>query len=263
MKQLIYLIAAILFLAFAGCTSRPKTEGTPAEAEGEEEVAVADNTLTDKEKAEGWILLFDGETTDGWRGYNKEAFPDTGWYVENGTLHCIHSGLGEAGLGGDIIYDRKFSDFHLKVDWMIDSGGNSGVFYLAQEIPGKQIWYTGPEMQILDNESGHVDNTLGKDGNRRAGSLYDLIPPDPQNARGPMQWNSFEIMSYQGTIVYYMNGENVMEFHLWTPEWNEMIKNSKYPEFNPDFANVAREGYIGLQDHGNAVWFKNIKLKEL
>lgn len=263
MKQLIYLFIAILFLGFSACTSSPKAEGESDKDAVTGEVAVADNTLTDKEKEEGWILLFDGATTDGWRGYNKEAFPDTGWYVDDGTLHCIHSGLGEAGLGGDIIFDKQFTDFHLKVDWMIDSGGNSGVFYLAQEIPGKQIWYTGPEMQILDIESSHVDNKLGKDGNRRAGSLYDLIPPDPQNARGAMKWNSFEIMSYQGTIAYFMNGENVMEFHLWTPEWKEMIEHSKYPEFNPDFANVAKTGYIGLQDHGNAVWFKNIKIMEL
>ena len=224
---------------------------------------MADNTLTAKEKEEGWILLFDGKTTDGWRGYNQEAFPDTGWYVVDGTLHCINSGMGEAGLGGDIIYDKKFSNFDLKVDWMIDTGGNSGVFFMVQEVPDQQMWYTGLEMQILDNESDHVDNRLGKNGNRRAGSLYDLIPPDPQNARGHMQWNSFEIMSYQGTIVYYMNGENVMEFHLWTPEWNKMIADSKFPEFNPDYANVAKEGFIGLQDHGNAVWFKNIKIKEL
>ncbi|MCK5134975.1 MAG: DUF1080 domain-containing protein [Bacteroidales bacterium] len=260
MKHLLYLLAAVLIFGTVSCTSTPKEE---KKADATEEVAVADNTLTEKEKAEGWMLLFDGETTNGWRAYNQEAFPDTGWFVEDGKLQCIHSGLGEAGLGGDVIYDKQFTDFHFKVDWMIDSGGNSGIFYLAQEIPDKQIWYTGPEMQILDNESDHVDNMLGKDGNRRAGSLYDLIAPDPQNAKGAMQWNSVEIMSYQGTIVYKMNGETVIEYHLWTPEWKEMIENSKYPDFNPDFANVAKTGYIGLQDHGNAVWFRNIKIKEL
>ena len=264
MKQIYYLFAAILFLGISACTSSPKKDSKKADADlVKEEVAIAPNTLTEKEKEDGWILLFDGETTEGWRGYNLEAFPDTGWYVKEGMLHCIHSGLGEAGLGGDIIFDKQFTDFHLKMDWMIEEGGNSGVFYLAQEVPGKAIWYTGPEMQILDNDSDHVDNKLGKDGNRRAGSLYDLIPPVPQNAKGAMQWNSVEIISYQGTIAYFMNGENVLEFHLWTPEWNEMIKHSKYPDFNPDFANVAKTGFIGLQDHGNAVWFRNIKIKEL
>jgi hypothetical protein len=261
MKHMIYLFAAILFMAFASCTSKPKAEGD--KEAGAEEAVVADNTLTEQEKEEGWILLFDGETTNGWREYDGEAFPDTGWYIEDGCLVCENSGKGEAGFGGDIIYDKQFTNFDLKLDWMIDSGGNSGIFFLARELPGKKIWYTAPEYQILDNFSNHVDNTLGKNGNRRAGSLYDLIPPDPQNAKGAMQWNSAEIISYEGTIVYKMNGETTLEFHLWTNEWNAMIADSKFPDFNPDFADVAKTGYIGLQDHGHAVWFKNIKLREL
>ena len=263
MKQILYLLIAVLFLGITACNTAPKAEDKADAEEVTEEVTTVPNTLTEQEKKDGWILMFDGETADGWRGYNKEAFPDSGWVVKDGNLHCLHSGLGEAGWGGDIIYDKQFTDFHFKVEWMIDSGGNSGVFLLAQEVPGQQIWYTGLEMQILDIESTHVDNVLGKDGNRRVGSLYDLIPPDPQNGKGPMQWNSFEIMSYQGTIAYFMNGENVLEYHLWTPEWKEMIEHSKYPEFNPDFANVSKTGYIGLQDHGNAVWFRNIKIREL
>ncbi|MGC9344370.1 MAG: 3-keto-disaccharide hydrolase, partial [Bacteroidales bacterium] len=119
------------------------------------------------------------------------------------------------------------------------------------------------EYQILDNCSNHIDNTLGVNGNRRAGSLYDLIPPDPQNAKCADEWNHSEIIVYEGTVVFRMNGENTMEFHLWTDEWNKMIAESKFPDFNPDFASVAKTGYIGLQDHGHAVWFKNIKIKEL
>jgi hypothetical protein len=262
MKQLIKLFAAVLFISFAACTSTPKTEEKSGSADASKEV-VADNTLSAKEKEEGWILMFDGKTTSGWRGYDMEAFPDTGWYIEDGMLVCSNSGKGEAGFGGDIIYDKQFTNFHLKLDWMIEAGGNSGIFFLARELPGKKIWYSAPEMQILDNNSKHVDNLLGKDGNRRAGSLYDLIPPDPQNAKGAMEWNSVEIISYEGTIAYFMNGENVLEFHLWTDEWKQMIANSKFPEFNPDFADVAKTGYIGLQDHGHAVWFKNIKIMEL
>ena len=227
--SLFLMSMALMSFVLTSCKMKNAMEKAAGEIIEEviEEIGV--NMLTQEEIDDDWVLLFDGETTNGWRGFNKSAFPDTGWDIEDGTLHCIESGLGEAGLGGDIIYDKQFTDFHLKLEWMIDSGGNSGVFYLAQELPGKAIWYTGPEMQILDNESDHVDNKLGKDGNRRAGSLYDLIAPDPQNAKGPRQWNSFEIMSYQGTIVYFMNGENVMEFHLWTPEWNELVAGSKFP----------------------------------
>jgi hypothetical protein len=222
------------------------------------------NQLSQAEIDEGWVLLFDGESTDGWRGYNLEVFPDSGWTVEDGNLKCLHSGTGEAGAGGDILYDKKFGNFHLKLEWMIEEGGNSGIFYLGQEVPEfEKIYYTAPELQILDNFSSHPDNISGKDGNRRAGSLYDLIPPVPQNAKGAMEWNSVEIIVYDGSVFHKMNGETVLEYHLWTEKWNDMIANSKFPDFNPDFANVAREGYISLQDHGHATWFRNIKLKEL
>ncbi len=132
-----YLLTAILFLGLAACTSKPKAEGTEEKAEAGAE-AVADNTLSEKEKAEGWILLFDGKTTNGWREYDNQAFPDTGWHIEDGTLACENSGKGEAGFGGDIIYDKQFTNFHFKVDWMIEEGGNSGIFYLAQELAGKK-----------------------------------------------------------------------------------------------------------------------------
>jgi len=221
------------------------------------------NELTQAEIDEGWILLFDGASTEGWRGYNKEAFPESGWTIEDGTLKCQHSGTGEAGAGGDVLYNKKFKNFHLKLEWMIEEGGNSGIFYLGQETPDQKIWYTAPEMQILDNNSDHPDNFLGVDGNRRAGSLYDLIAPVPQNAKGAMEWNSVELYVFEGTIVHFMNGEKVMEYHLWTDEWNDMIAKSKFPKHNPDWANVAKEGYISLQDHGHATWFRSIKIREL
>ncbi len=137
-------------------------------------------TMNDtKTQDDAWISLFDGKTTTGWRGYNKTAFPDKGWEVVDGTLHCIESGTGEAGLGGDIIFDRKFSNFELTLEWKIGSGGNSGIFFLAQEIAGEPIYKSSPEMQVLDNDR-HPDAKLGVNGNRMAGSLYDLIPAVPQ-----------------------------------------------------------------------------------
>ena len=210
---------------------------------------------------EDWIVLFDGTNTEGWRNYRKETFPEKGWVIEDGALKCLGSGAGEAGgRGGDIIYDQKFKDFHLKMEWKISEGGNSGIFYLAQEIPGEPIWKSAPEMQILDNER-HIDANLGKDGNRKEGSLYDLIPAKPQNAKPAGEWNEAEIMVYQGTVVHKMNGEVVLEYHLGTSDWENMIANSKFKDFT-EFGKY-REGYIGLQDHGNDVWFRNIKIKEL
>jgi len=133
MRQLIFLFSAILFLSLTACNTAPKSDKAGKAEEATEETA-AINTLTEKEVAEGWILMFDGETTEGWREYDAEVFPDTGWHIENGTLACENSGNGEAGFGGDILYDKQFTNFHFKVEWMIEEGGNSGIFYLAREL---------------------------------------------------------------------------------------------------------------------------------
>jgi hypothetical protein len=260
------LIAAVILISLAISGSQVfnscKSGGKGAGSLNAEAMAVdSTNMLTAKEQAEGWILMFDGKTTTGWRGYNKPTFPDSGWAVEDGALRCVASGMGEAGgAGGDIIYDRKFKDFHLKIDWKISAGGNSGIFYLGQEIPNEPVWKSAPEMQVLDNTT-HPDAMLGKDGNRQAGSLYDLIPAVPQNAKPVGEWNEAGILVYQGTVVHFMNGEKVLEYHIGTPDWNKMIKASKFNEF-PEFGKYL-EGYISLQDHGNDVWYRNIRIKPM
>jgi len=256
MRSTFLLLFVVVFFTL-NCNAAPKKKA------GKKEKG-AMNALTTEEKSLGFILMFDGKTNEGWRGYNKTNFP-AAWSIEDGALKIKGSGNGEAGAadGGDIVYAKqKFSNFNLKIEWKISNGGNSGIFYLAQEVPGKEIWRTAPEMQVLDNDR-HPDALLGKDGNRKAGSLYDLIPAKPQNTKPAGEWNSVEIISYQGTIVHKQNGETILEYHLWTPEWNEMVKNSKFPSYNPDWAKVAKEGLIGLQDHGNDVWFRNIKIRPL
>lgn len=261
------LMTFVFLLSFAliGCKEKKK-DNPPEETEVMEEKSTTTpvNELSDREKEEGWKLLFDGKTTRGWRGYNKEEFPDHGWKVEDGKLLMEGSGAGEAGGPGDIIFDEKFKDFELSLEWKISEGGNSGIFYLAQEVKGEPIWKSAPEMQILDNEK-HPDAKLGKDGNRQSGSLYDLIPADPQNVNPVGEWNKVKIMVYRGTVVHTMNGENVVEYHLWTDDWKKMVENSKFKGMK-DFINVGgenHEGYIGLQDHGDEVWFRNIKIKKL
>ncbi|MEL7118911.1 MAG: DUF1080 domain-containing protein [Bacteroidota bacterium] len=231
----------------------------------QEEAPAALNTLTAAEKEDGWQLLFDGKSAEGWRNYGKETFPE-GWQIVDGMIHCPGSGRGEAGGKdrGDILYgDKQFGNFHLKLEWKISEGGNSGIFYLGQESDDYDyIWKTAPEMQVLDNIN-HPDAKAGIAGNRQAGSLYDLIPADPQNARPVGEWNEVEIKVYKGSVWHIMNGETVLEYHLWTPEWNELVAGSKFPALNENWADVASEGYIGLQDHGDDVWYRNIKIKEL
>ncbi len=226
------------------------------------------NQLSKKEAEEGWKLLFDGNTMEHWRGYCKEDVPGA-WIIEDGTIHIQGSGKGEAGAsdGGDIITKNTYRNFELSLEWKVSEGGNSGIFYLAREIcgndsvPGDPIYKSSPEMQILDNEK-HPDAKLGKDGNRQAGALYDLIPATPQNAKPAGEWNHVKITVYKGTVIHRMNGENVVEYHLWTDDWNKMCAESKFKDWE-NFINTAEEGYIGLQDHGDDVWFRNIKIKEL
>ena len=253
MKSLLIILLVSVFFVFNSNAVSQKKEGNKGK--------VAVNTLTEKEAKTGWILLFDGKTSNGWRGYNKTSFPSD-WNIEDGAIHLKGSGNGEAGSvnGGDLVYGKKFTNFHLKVEWKISEGGNSGIFYLAQEIPGKEIWRTAPEFQLLDNDR-HPDAMLGKDGNRQAGSLYDLIPANPQNTKPAGEWNSAEILVYQGTVIHFQNGQKILEYHFWTPEWNELVKNSKFPTYNPDWAKVAKEGFVGFQDHGNDVWLRNIKIQ--
>lgn len=247
MKIVKMFFVLVLAVSFVSCGSGKEKKGTEKKSK----------------EVEVWTYLFDGTSTQGWRGYNKTAFPDKGWEIVDGTLHCIGSGRGEAGGGGgDIIYDRKYANFDLQLEWKISEGGNSGIFYLAQEVPGWEIYRTAPEMQVLDNER-HPDAQAGKDGNRQAGSLYDLIPAKPQNARPAGEWNTAEIKVYKGSVWHIQNGETVLEYHLWTPEWDTLVVHSKFPALNPNFANVASEGFIGLQDHGDDVWYRNIRIKEL
>ncbi|MBP5629041.1 MAG: DUF1080 domain-containing protein [Bacteroidaceae bacterium] len=226
--------------------------------------------------SEGFITLFDGKTLNGWRGYGMEV-PPTSWEVSDGAIHLKGSGTGEAQVegGGDLIFAHKFQNFELQLEYKISEGGNSGIFYLAQEVKdaeGKEylpIWQSSSEFQVLDNAK-HPDAQLGIDGNRQSSSLYDMIPAKPQNSKPAGEWNQAKIMVYKGTVIHGQNGVNVLEYHLWTPKWTQMLQDSKFRE-GGDFpyafgllnnmGGEAHEGYIGLQDHGDDVWYRNIRIK--
>jgi hypothetical protein len=223
--------------------------------------AQAPNTLTAGEKRQGWVLLFDGKTFDGWRQVNGKAMP-ANWVIEDQAMK-VFTAEGRKpgqGAGGDILYGAKaFRNFELSIDWKTEKAGNSGIFFNVREVPGKPIYYAAPEVQVLDN----VDATDNKLANHLAGSLYDILPADPKTVKPVGQWNTIVIRVKDGKVTHTQNGVKVVEYTLWTPEWDSLVENSKFKTFPGFIEGIAKEGYVGLQDHGYATWFRNIKIREL
>ncbi len=276
-----FAIAGTLMAASCACNNNSKKTEQTAVSSAPEYTAI-EKPCVDLSKfqkdADDYYVIFDGKSLDGWRGYGKDNVPER-WSVKDGCLHFEGTGTGEGQTkeGGDIIFSHKFKNFILEFDWKVEKGSNSGVFYLAQEVSAKDaqgneqlqpIYISCPEYQILDN-ANHPDALLGVDGNRKSASLYDMIPAKPQNFTKFGEWQTGKIMVYKGTVVHYQNGENVLEYHLWTPQWTEMLQKSKFSqekwplafELLNNCGGENHEGYIGFQDHGDDVWFRNIRVK--
>jgi hypothetical protein len=213
---------------------------------GAQEAAM--NTLTPAEKAAGWRLLFDGHSLAGWRAY-RDGQPVRGWAVEEGALTRV-------GPGGDIVTDGIYRDFELALEWKVEPGGNSGVFYRA--APGSAwIYHSAPEMQVLDDER-HPD---GKSPLTSAGSDYGLYPAPRGVVRPAGQWNQVRLVVNGSHVEHWLNGQKIVEYELGSADWLARVAGSKFAEW-PEYGK-ATEGFIGLQDHGNRVAYRNIKIRNL
>jgi hypothetical protein len=208
----------------------------------------APNALSDDERAAGWMLLFDGRTLAGWRGYNRPDLPG-GWAIDDGALARV-------GPGGDIITIEQFGDFELALEWRVQGGGNSGIFYRAEEGHA-WIYESAPEMQLLDDRR-HPD---GRDPLTSAGANYGLHAAPRGVVRAAGEWNSARIVAVGPHIEHWLNGVRVVEYELGGEEWRQRVAASKFAAW-PAYGR-ARRGHIGLQDHGDPVWFRNIKIRAI
>ncbi len=244
---------------------RIKTEGLKAMAFPKDVYPVNNlqNQLTGIEQEMGWKLLFDGNTSAGWKGAYRPGFPDKGWEIADGELRVLRSGGAESTNGGDIVTTSQYAAFDLSFDFKLTPGANSGVKYfvtLTENNPGSAI---GLEYQLLD-DTLHPDAKMGKSGNRTLASLYDLIKANKQARfiRQPGKWNTGRVVVYpDNRVEHYLNGIKVLEYVRGTAEYRALVAESKYKVW-PNFGE-APKGHILLQDHGDAVSFKNIRIREL
>jgi hypothetical protein len=219
------------------------------------------NKLSEREIKEGWKLLWDGKTTNGWRGAKLTAFPQNGWVIKDGILSTLESGGGESAAAGDIVTIDKYKNFELIVDFMYTPGANSGIKYFVDTDLNKGAGSSiGCEYQILDDKQ-HPDAIEGIGGNRTLAGLYDLIAPLPKRDNGAGQWNRATIIVNGNHVEHWLNGQKTVEYERGNEAWRALVAKSKYKIW-PNFGE-AKEGYILLQEHGNAVSFRNIKIREL
>ncbi len=198
-----------------------------------------------------WKTIFDGKSTEALRGYKMQDFPGELWKVENGTLHAL------PGKGTDLVTKEKYQDFELELEWKVSPGGNSGVIYRVSE-QFEQPWFTGPEMQILDDEKHHD----GKNPKTSAGALYALIPPNEKKKLKPVgEWNKAKIVMKSNHVEHWLNGEKVVDYLWGSAELKSLVAQSKFKD-KPRFMQED-EGFIDFQHHGQEVWLRNIRVRKL
>lgn len=251
-------------MLLAGCTSQTEEPDTNTENAALTEQELPPNTLSELEKEQGWQLLFDGETTDGWRKVYEEEFPSEGWIVEDGVLGVEASDGERAGGAGSIVTEQQFSDFELQLEVKLTEGANSGIKYYVVENPdffegdpaGRGI---GLEFQILD-DANHPDAKNGVNGNRTIGSLYDLIPADKDKKVNPVgEWNKVRLVSRDNHVEHWLNGMKVLEYERGSDAFRALVDKSKYHGY--EGFGLAEQGHILLQDHGDKVSYRNIKIR--
>ena len=229
------------------------------ESSSDSATATEDSTTTaTKSETTDWVSLFDGKSTAGWHSYGKTTV-DSIWKVADGAIYLDTTIKAHSSVSQDLVSRDEYDNFHLKLEWKIAPKGNSGlIFYINEDTTKyKQTYYTGLEMQVLDND-GHPDGKIIK---HRAADLYDLISCSKETVKPVGEWNLAEIISKDGKLELRLNDTTVVSTTLWDDNWKKMVAGSKFKTM-PDFG-TYKKGHIGLQNHGNMVWYRNIQIKKL
>lgn len=244
MRKNLIMASLLSFGLLTACNSSNSGEGT---AQDSTATASSETLAGDGE----WTVLFDAAGLDNWHDYNSDSMS---WIVEDGTLTT-------PGGKGDIVTKDVYDNFHLQFDWKISGAGNSGVLYLVQEGDYERTYYTGPEYQLIDAEGYNKANATPLEDGQVTGANYALNPPSSIPVKPVGEWNHSEIKVDNGHVEHWLNGEKVVEYDLWTDQWKEQVRKTKFSE-HPDYG-MAQEGHIALQDHGDRVWFKDIRIRQL
>lgn len=244
MHRILLYLSVSSWLIFS-CSS-PSENTSTANEENPPAEATASSTEDD------WMVLFDGSSLDAWRNYKSDS---AAWRIEDGALNTT-------GGSGDLITKETFGNFELEFDWRITEGGNSGVIYLAQEADEYNSTYeTGPEYQIIDDESYGTVHNITLEKNQMSGANYALDEPQNVQLKPLGEYNQAKIIVNDGHVEHWLNGQKVVEYDLWTDEWTTRVAETKFKDM-PGYGQF-KEGHIALQDHGDPVWFKNIRIRQL
>lgn len=249
-----FALVVFLFQACGPKSNNDSADNTTSQ-ESASTTAMTDNTLTAAEKEAGWQLLFDGQSMDQWRLYNYDTL--MGWKVDAGEMIALGEG-GPDGHGADIISKETYQDFELSLEWKISKGGNSGIFFnVVEDDAYETVYHTGPEYQLVDD----IDFPGKLADDQHSGANYGMHAPSTIASKPVGEYNLTRIRVEDGHVIHWLNGEKVVEYDLWTPEWEALIEAGKWEDY-PDYGK-AKSGHLALQDHGNKIWFKNIKIKTL
>ncbi len=249
-------VAVLLAGMIAACSGAEDAEDMSAASEAASATA-AHNQLTADEQAEGWSLLFDGASSEGWRGYGREDVPEDAWKALDGEL-AGQSSTGDMD-GGDIITIAEFTDFDLVFDFKVGAEGNSGVFYRVKEVSERALWEVAAEYQVLDDPAYIAMGTMDMN-THLTGDNYDLHSATERIMNPTGEWNTGRILVEGNHVEHWLNGHMTVEYELYSDEWEELVAGSKFPA---DTYGRAPSGSIGLQDHGTPVWYRNMKIRRL